>query len=267
MDYQIIKNQTNDIKHNTSKRTGSINYIVIHYTGDSGATGANEVTYFSRKTTTKASADFFVNFDGTIYQYNNLASERYSWHCGGSKLNSHGIMHGIVKNSNSVSIEMCCTKTDAGWTITNETYNATVWLARLLRYICGIPTGHTYRHYDVTGKQCPNVIGFLPPNEGVWNQMKSAIDADDQNTSADIQASQSTHNYGFQLNTNYRVTARRGLKVHIAHEINAKVARIYTYGTKFTCKDMYHGTDGRFWIRTPSGWLVAVDKDGSHYAG
>lgn len=264
MDYQIIKNSSS-VLHNTSKRTGAIKYIVIHYTADSGATGANEITYFSRKTTTKASADLFVDFDGTIYQYNNDLTSRYTWHCGGSKLNSHGIMHGIVKNSNSVSIEMCCTKTDAGWTITNETYNATVWLARLLRYICGIPAGNVYRHYDVTGKLCPNIINFIYPNDTQWRAMKSAIDSDSQDTSADIQPAQD--NYGFKVNTNYKVIVKAGLNVRKNHSTSAKRVRVYRYGTVFTCKDIYHATDGRLWLRTPSGWVCTIDKDGSRYAG
>lgn len=262
MDYQIVANSTDDIKHNTSARKTAIKYIVIHYTADSGATGANEVAYFSKKSTRRASADYFVNFDGVIYQYNNRVAERYSWHCGGGKLNKHGIMYGIVKNANSVSIEMCCTiNADGTYSITDETYNATVWLARLIRYICSIPTGRVYRHFDVTGKMCPNVKGFLPPNESVWQKMRAAIDDVSQDTSASIAPEV------FKVNTNYKVTARRGLKVRAGHSIAAGVKKVYPYGTVFTCKDIYHGTDGRTWLRTPSGWICGIDVDGSKYAG
>lgn len=262
-DYEIIKN-TKSVTHNTSVRKGKIEWIVIHYTADSGATGENEVAYFSNKAVKRASADFFINFDGAIYQYNNDVDKRYSWHCGGKKLKNSkgGTMHGIVTNANSVSIEMCTKQVGSSWIITNETYNATIWLARVLRYLFGIGKGHTVRHYDVTGKLCPYVTGFIDnPDSRTWTAMKNAIDADSQNTSSDITCEP------FSLNVNYRVTAKRGLKVHKAHDINSTTLKVYKYGTVFTCKSIYHGTDGRYWIKTPSGWICAIDKDGTHYVG
>lgn len=261
-DYEIIKNKS-DVTHNTSVRRRKIEWIVIHYTATDGATGANEITYFSRKTTKNASSDFFVNFDGTIYQYNNEVDKRYCWAVGGRKLSTGGgSMHGIVKNSNSVSIEMCTKQVGNTWVITNETYNATIWLARVLRYLFGIGKGHTVRHYDVTGKLCPYVTGFINnPDSATWEKMCNAIDADEE------QKQTSTAREPFSLNVNYRVTAKRGLKVHSAHDVNSRTLKVYKYGTVFTCKDIYHGTDGRYWIKTPSGWICAIDKDGSHYAG
>lgn len=265
--FLIIANTNNDIKHNTSIRKTGIKYIVIHYTADSGATGANEVAYFNKKTTTRASADYFVDFDGTIYAYNNNPTVRYTWHCGGSKLNAHGIMHGIVRNNNSISIEMCCRKVNGIWTITNETYNGTVYAARVARYVFGIPSGRVYRHYDVTGKLCPNVKGFIGADESVWNRMRAAINSDSQDTSADIQGTQQAAKVTFKVNTNYKVTARRGVNVRVWHSTSSTIKRTYKYGTTFTCKEIYHGTDGRTWLRTPSGWMCGIDKDGSYYAG
>lgn len=53
-----INQNTNFGTHNTSKRTGAIEYIVLHYVGATGD-AKNNVNYYNQRTTTSASADFF----------------------------------------------------------------------------------------------------------------------------------------------------------------------------------------------------------------
>lgn len=184
---EIIQN-TADITHNTSKRSGKIKYIVIHYTATDGATAKNEITYFSRKTTTRASADYFVDFDGTVYQYNTDLNGRYCWAVGGGRQSAQGgSMYRKITNANSVSIEMCCRKSGNNWIITDQTYLATIELAKLLKYLLGLPAGSVYRHYDVNGKMCPNVVGFIG-NESRWLEMKAAIDASTADTTTTTNA-------------------------------------------------------------------------------
>ena len=57
--------------HNTTKRPGKIEYIVIHYVGALGDAKDN-VNHYNKLTTTNASADFFVGHKGDIRQYNGL---------------------------------------------------------------------------------------------------------------------------------------------------------------------------------------------------
>lgn len=173
---QIIKN-SNNISHNTTLRKGKPLFICVHATADDGATAENEVDYFNKKDTTRASADVFC--DGNINFYNNDIMHRYCWAVGGRKLKScGGSMHGVVKNNNSLSVEMCCYKDTSGkWCITDSTYISTVYIIKYLMKTYGIPAKNVVRHYDVTGKLCPCVYGFIAENgnDSIWQKMKRDI--------------------------------------------------------------------------------------------
>ena len=93
--------------HNTSPRSGEIEYIVIHYVGATG-TAKNNIDYYNQRSTTNASADFYVGFEGEKWQYNPDPKARYCWAVGGGKQSSYGgSLYGVARNANSVSIEMC----------------------------------------------------------------------------------------------------------------------------------------------------------------
>lgn len=174
---QVIQNCNNDISHNTSARKAEPQFICVHATADNGATAQNEIDYFNKKSTTRASADIFC--DENILVYNNDIRHRYCWAVGGRRLKTcGGSMYGIVKNNNSVSIEMCCYK-DASdrWCITNDTYLSTVHAIKMVMAEYNIPADHVVRHYDVTGKMCPCVYGFIAENGSdlIWQKMKSDI--------------------------------------------------------------------------------------------
>ena len=89
----------NTTKLSRPKDSGIIKYAVVHYTG-STASAKNNCIYFDREgAATNASADFFIDKDGSIYQYNAI-EKAYSWHCGDG-----GGKRGIT-NRNSVGIEV-----------------------------------------------------------------------------------------------------------------------------------------------------------------
>lgn len=175
---QIVKNTNNNISHNTSVRKLKPKFIVVHATADNGATGKNEIDYFNKKTTTRASADIFC--DENIYFYNNNISGRYCWAVGGRRLKScGGSLYGDCKNSNSISVEMCCHKYQGTntWYITDEVYASTVYAVKYLMKTYDIPAENIIRHYDVTGKMCPCVYGFIAENgnDSIWQKMKKDI--------------------------------------------------------------------------------------------
>ena len=148
--------------HNTSVRPGKIEYIVIHYVGATGDAKAN-VNYYNQLTTTNASADFFVGFAGDVWQYNPDPIARYCWAVGGSKLSTGGgSLYGVAKNVNCISIEMCVrnngSKADISkdWYFEDTTVDSAIELTKYLMKLYEIPADHVIRHYDVTGKICPN---------------------------------------------------------------------------------------------------------------
>lgn len=256
---KLITNSNNNISHNTSVRHYRVQYIVIHYTGDSGATGKNEVTYFNRKTTTGASADYFVDFDGTVYQYNNNPAARYCWSVGGGRQTKYGgSMYGKIRNYNSVSIEMCTRKNGSVWTITDQTYLATIELAKSLKAKFNLPSGKVYRHYDVNGKFCPNVENFITPDTR-WQEMKAAIDAPTE-TKTPTKTTKATTGQAMQIvaGRDYRVTTASGLNVRSGAGTNYRIKKAYTKGTIFTALQVYN-VSGSVWARTPSGYVCCYN--------
>lgn len=167
-------NQNPNFKgYNVGRRNDPIMYIVIHYTGAEG-TAKNNIDYFNGGNR-NASADFFVSQNGEIWQYNPDLKRYYSWHCGGGRQSSKGgTFYGRCKNANSIGIELCTHKGADGWIF----YDATIVAARILvKYLMeeyGIKTANVIRHFDVNGKYCPNVYGWLSPSTK-WDKFKASL--------------------------------------------------------------------------------------------
>lgn len=183
----VINPNPNFGTHNTSIRTGKIEYIVIHYVGATGD-AKNNISYYNERSVTNASADFYVGHGGDIWQYNPNPEKRYCWAVGGAKMSSFGgSLYGKAKNSNCVSIEMCVKNNtgnknanSAGWILTDATYNSVVELTKYLMEKYNIPAERVIRHYDVNGKYCPGIYGWNAPSgsEAKWNQFKEDIKGD-----------------------------------------------------------------------------------------
>jgi len=170
----INPNPNFEPKHNTSARSGKIEYIYIHYVGATGDAKAN-IDYYNQRTTTNASADFYVGHGGDIWQYNMDPEHRYCWAVGGGRQSSHGGEYfGIAKNANGISIEMCVRNKINGrqpanapsWYFETATVDACVKLTKYLMQKYNIPADHVIRHYDVNGKSCLpiDVTDVLTPN-------------------------------------------------------------------------------------------------------
>lgn len=83
---------------NISRRNGSIQYICMHYTGGTGS-ALDNCKYFAGGDR-RSSADYFVDPDGTIWEYNDPGSGYYTWAVGDG-----GGRHGIT-NATSCHIEV-----------------------------------------------------------------------------------------------------------------------------------------------------------------
>lgn len=174
--------------NNTSNRNGkAIKYIVVHYTaGTTSAPGTakNTALYFARPGV-GASADFIVD-DTTIIQFNGDIKGRYSWHCGGGRQSSQGgAFFGQCTNSNSIGIEVCSTNktkkvtqaNDSNWYFTDAVIKQTVELVKYLMKEYNIDASHVIRHFDVTGKYCPGIIGWnaATGDESKWIEFKNKL--------------------------------------------------------------------------------------------
>ncbi len=150
-----------------------IKYIVIHYVGALGGAKANCQYYAGQYI--GASAHFFIGFEGEIWQA--VETEDIAWHCGASSYK-----HAECRNSNSIGIELCVRKrntasmgaTDKDWYFEDATVEAAVALTRYLMEKYNVPASHVIRHYDVTGKICPNPYVYNATAH-TWEKFKQLI--------------------------------------------------------------------------------------------
>ncbi len=175
----MISATINGIKVDTSKKCHSsnytndssrtVNYIVMHYTGNSKDTAWANANYF-QGANRNASAHFFVD-NTSIYQSVELRD--VAWHCGG-----YTYYHSSCRNSNAIGIEMCCTA--GNYTISATTIKNSAYLCAYLCKLLGITASQvdTYvlRHYDVTHKKCPaQMVDNSPTQDKDWVAFKKQV--------------------------------------------------------------------------------------------
>ena len=131
----------------TKGRKQLIKYIVVHYTANDGDTARNNGNYFSQPNR-NASAHYFVDENEIIQSVKDTDT---AWHCG-----AKSYKHELCRNDNSIGIEMCSEKDEQGKYYINEsTQNNTIELIKQLMQKYDISIENVLRHYDITGKLCP----------------------------------------------------------------------------------------------------------------
>lgn len=161
---------TNYLSHSsnyTAKLTNrTLEYIVLHYTGNVSDLAINNCKYFQIKGR-KASAHFFVD-EKNIYQ--SVSIKHIAWHCGTDKGYKTS-----CRNDNSIGVEMCCS---GNYKVSAATQNLTIktlaYLFKQLGWTKKDVDKRLLRHYDVgkNNKKCP--AQFVDnPNE--WTSFKNAL--------------------------------------------------------------------------------------------
>ncbi len=161
------------ISNYTKGRRQHIKYIVVHYTANDGDTARNNGNYFSQPNR-NASAHYFVDENEIIQSVKDTDT---AWHCG-----AKSYKHELCRNDNSIGIEMCSEKDDKGqYYINQATQNRTIKLIKVLMKQYNIPIENVLRHYDVTGKLCPepfvrNQVQWLDFKKRISEQKKGGAD-------------------------------------------------------------------------------------------
>lgn len=149
--------------YNISKRTQTIKYIVVHYTGagsPKAGCAKNNCIYFGGGNR-NASAHYFID-DGGIWEYADPKTY-YTWHCGDGK-GKYGIT-----NANSIGIEVC-QNGDIPYTSKEISY-----LTELVTYLMktfNVKAENVVRHYDASRKQCPM---YYAKRSTEWNTLRKQI--------------------------------------------------------------------------------------------
>ena len=165
--------------HAPRTRTLPIKYIVMHYLGVPNAD--NPYLYNGGY-----GGHYNVTRAGKIYKAVD-PRKGVVWHCGGGLQGNGGhTFYGKCTNYNSIGIECgVCADTDAKdlsgdsylWYFTQETQEAAAWLVAQLMKEYDINIDHVIRHYDVTGKCCPNpyVLNNKRKTSWTWEQFKAKV--------------------------------------------------------------------------------------------
>ena len=172
-------------------------YIVIHYVGATG--GAEDNCKYFLSNYRGASAHYFVGHKGEVWQC--VEDKDVAWHCGATRYK-----HPYCRNENSIGIEMCCRKniSNGTWYFEEETIKTTIELVKELMAKYNIPASNVIRHYDVTGKTCPEPY---VRDTGAWNTFKASLTAKTISTSGYlVKITADTLNVRQGAGTGYKIT-------------------------------------------------------------
>lgn len=147
--------------YDSNRSKDKIDWIILHYVG-SVSTAKNNANYFY-SIFRGASAHYFVD-EKEIWQV--VEDNDSAWAIGASKYYTD------ARNTNSISIEMCCYKNNGKLDIKEETVNKAIELTKYLMEKYDIDANHVIRHYDATRKKCP--APFVS-DESRWKDFKEAL--------------------------------------------------------------------------------------------
>ncbi len=148
----------------TKGRKQKIEYIVVHYTANNGDTAEGNGKYFSGADR-NTSAHYFVDEDKVVQS---VLDKNTAWHCGAKTYK-----HKKCRNENSIGVEMCSEKNNEGqYEINQKTQLNAVEVVKWLMKKYHIPVENVLRHYDVTGKLCPEP---LVKNQKLWLDFKQKL--------------------------------------------------------------------------------------------
>lgn len=156
--------------------------VVIHYTGNPGSTPEQNINYFEnlkdqsplpggkeKPDVRYASAHFFVGIDGDVWQC--LPTSEMAYHVGAAQYKP-GIQQrlGAYPNAHTIGIELC--HADKSGRFTAETLEAAAELAAHLLQEFNLTADDLYRHFDVTGKDCPR---WFVAHEDDWMAFRQSV--------------------------------------------------------------------------------------------
>ena len=147
-------------------------YLAIHFTAGSNSNPGRAQSVYNTFVSRSASADFSVD-ERDMVQFNPYIDNYYCWAVGDKKnpYSSGGALYGKATNKNTISIEICSTCTPAtstavntpnhsGWSFTDKALDNAANLAKMIMKKYNIPYCNVVRHYDISGKLCPGIIGW-----------------------------------------------------------------------------------------------------------
>lgn len=153
---EIKKHLANKSNYGGTRSTGSIQFIVMHYTANDGDTDENNGKYFANNVV-KASAHYFVDDDSATQS---VLDNCIAYSVGGSRYSNYkqtggAKFYGQCTNANSISVEICDDVKNGTVYPSAKTISNALELVRMLMVKYNVPAARVIRHFDVNGKPCP----------------------------------------------------------------------------------------------------------------
>lgn len=140
----------------------NVKYIVIHDTGVKGQSAKDNANYFYSENR-GASAHYFVD-ENDIYEV--VSPNKKGWHIGDDRAGDSHDVGDLINNSNTIGIELC---PELDGTFKPETLANGAWLTQKLMKENKVPAKNVVRHYDASGKNCPQFLN----TDGKWTKWYS----------------------------------------------------------------------------------------------
>ena len=267
MAYKYKTKKAKRSNYGSKRSTSDIDWAVAHYTGNDGDTDEANANYFANNNV-GASAHYFIDDDSVTQS---VPDTYIAWAVGsyglldqGSPYADEGAKYwGKCTNTNSISFELCDTIDNNKLKCSKKTRaNAAVFIAKKM-YKYDIPISRLIRHFDVNGKLCPI---YWVTDEEDWLKFKAEVNAELKKLKNPYDVGKIyTLQYAMRVRTgagtNYKQKKREELT-----ESGKKNAKKGTYaklkkGTKVKCQKTVVLKNGDIWMKIPSGYVCAKDKE------
>lgn len=212
--------------YDSNRSKSAIKYIILHYVG-AVSTAKNNADYFY-STFRGASAHYFVD-ENEIWQV--VEDNDSAWAIGANKYYTD------ARNTNSISIEMCCYNNNGKLDIKEEVVNKAIELTKYLMEKYDIDADHVIRHYDATRKVCP--APFVN-DESRWQDFKKKLGQKDTSNSDESE----------KVIATVKVTHENGLNLRKEATTSSNIIKAFV---KSTSLKIYEISDN--WGRTDGGWV------------
>jgi N-acetylmuramoyl-L-alanine amidase len=155
--------------------------VVLHWVANPKSTAAGNRSYFEnlkdqpyktkqeQKKARFASAHFIIGLEGEIIQC--LPEDEMAYHAGADEYKPDAVKNlGAYPNNSTIGIELC----HEDWTgvFRPETLHSAAALVIDLLERYKLTVKDVYRHYDITGKDCPH---YFVENADAWNDFLETV--------------------------------------------------------------------------------------------
>lgn len=229
--------------------------IVLHYTANLGGTAKNHQNYFDGSDGgggRYAGAQVFVDKNEAlaIMPLQEMAYQANEAACRIATLKGRLGSYNGNANVTSVGVEMCIERDGS---IATATFNRTVDVVVELCKLYNLSSSDLYRHYDVTGKNCP-APWVARPND--WGRFKDAV-------AAKLKGDTTSDKFYTYAPDHVKSLKEIGLYSDVKLSKDKQIKR-YAKGTKLTIIGVeYDGKTPR--LKTAKGYITANKENVKGY--